>query len=166
MKNKYGYDKTASGWYSINEFGENEYDYGCDECSTNLAYVEMEDEAKTIVDLLNGKDKKINELTKSISKLLIVDAMAVDVENPNENQKKEVIGKLKLKVKEPSYYNCNGLSPLEAFKQGLLSKEEVIGFCKGNVIKYIVRAGKKDDALKDIDKAIDYSEHLVEILKE
>ena len=42
MKDKYMYDKTASGWYSINEFSRNEYDYGCDECATNLAYVEME----------------------------------------------------------------------------------------------------------------------------
>lgn len=165
MKNKYGYDKTASGWYSIDEFGENEYDYGCDECATILAYVEMEDEAETIVNLLNSKDKMIHKLTRSIGKLLIVDAMASDVENPNENQKKEIIGKLKLKnSNEPSYYNCNGLSPLEAFKEGLLSKEEVIGFCKGNVIKYTVRAGKKDDALEDIDKAIDYLENLKEVL--
>lgn len=67
---------------------------------------------------------------------------------------------------EPFYYDCNGLSPLEAFKMGLLSKEELIGFCKGNVIKYTVRAGKKDDALKDIDKAIDYLENLKEIEKD
>ena len=42
---------------------------------------------------------------------------------------------------EPKYYAGNGLSPLEAFKQGLISKEELVGFCKGNVIKYTVRAG-------------------------
>ena len=165
MNNKYGYDKTASGWYSIDEYGYNECNYGCDYCATNLAYVELEEEAETIVNLLNSKDEKIANLTKDISQLLIVDAMTTDYKNPNENQKKEVIGKLKLKVKEPSYYNSNGLSPLEAFKQGLLSEDELIGFCKGNVIKYIVRAGKKDDAVKDIDKAIDYSEHLKEILK-
>ena len=68
--------------------------------------------------------------------------------------------------KEPLYYSKNGLSPLQAFKQGLISKEEVIGFCKGNVIKYIVRAGKKDDSIQDIDKAIDYLNHLKEIVKE
>ena len=36
---------------------------------------------------------------------------------------------------EPDYYSSNGLSPLKAFEQGLISREEYIGFCKGNVIK-------------------------------
>jgi len=65
---------------------------------------------------------------------------------------------------EPEYYAKDGLSPLQAMKQGLISKDEYIGFIKGNVIKYTVRAGKKDDAIKDIDKAIDYLEHLKEAL--
>ncbi len=64
------------------------------------------------------------------------------------------------KLAEPDYYAGNGLSPLEAFKKGLLSREETIGFIKGNVIKYAVRAGKKDNASKDIVKAIDYLTHL------
>ena len=64
------------------------------------------------------------------------------------------------KLAEPDYYAGNGLSPLEAFKKGLLSHEETIGFIKGNVIKYTVRAGKKDNASKDIVKAIDYLTHL------
>lgn len=63
-------------------------------------------------------------------------------------------------MSEPDYYACNGLSPLQAFKQGLLSEEEYIGFLKGNIIKYSVRAGHKEDAVKDIDKAIDYCHHL------
>ena len=64
---------------------------------------------------------------------------------------------------EPDYYASNGVSPLKAYEQGLLSKEEYIGFCKGNVIKYTIRAGKKDDAISDINKAIDYLEHLKKI---
>ena len=64
------------------------------------------------------------------------------------------------RLAEPDYYAGNGLSPLEAFKKGLLSREETIGFIKGNVIKYTVRAGKKDNASKDIVKAIDYLTHL------
>lgn len=59
-------------------------------------------------------------------------------------------------MNEPDYYAKDGLSPLSAMKEGLISKEEYIGFCKGNVIKYTVRCGKKDDAFSDIDKAIDY----------
>ena len=65
-----------------------------------------------------------------------------------------------LNLNEPKYYAGNGLSPLQAFKQGLLSEEEYLGFLKGNIIKYTVRAGHKDDAVRDIDKAIDYCHHL------
>ena len=58
---------------------------------------------------------------------------------------------------EPEYYSKNGLSPLKAFEKGLLSKEQYVGFCKGNVIKYTVRAGEKtSDASSDIKKAIHY----------
>ena len=65
-------------------------------------------------------------------------------------------------MSEPNYYNQNGLSPLEAFKMGLLSDEEFIGFCKGNIIKYVIRAEYKDDVVGDLDKAIDYIEWLRE----
>lgn len=66
-------------------------------------------------------------------------------------------------MNEPEYYAKDGLSPLSAFEKGLISKEEYIGFCKGNIIKYTIRAGKKDDAVSDINKAIDYLEHLKKI---
>lgn len=61
---------------------------------------------------------------------------------------------------EPTYYTENGCSPLTAMKKGLISHEEYIGFIKGNVIKYLVRAGKKDNSIQDIDKAIIYLQYL------
>ena len=64
------------------------------------------------------------------------------------------------RLAEPSYYAGNGLSPLEAFKKGLLSREETIGFIKGNIIKYVTRAGHKHNASEDMVKAIDYCGHL------
>ena len=67
------------------------------------------------------------------------------------------------RLAEPDYYAGNGLSPLEAFKKGLLSREELIGFIKGNIIKYIVRAGHKHNASEDMVKAIDYCRHLKEL---
>lgn len=44
------------------------------------------------------------------------------------------------------------------------SNYDVIDFCKdydlnfnrGNIVKYVVRAGKKDDELQDMRKALDY----------
>lgn len=65
---------------------------------------------------------------------------------------------------QSDYYKSNGLSPMDAFEKGLLSEEEFIGFIKGNVIKYSVRAGKKDDPIRDIDKAIDYLEWLKKVM--
>lgn len=67
---------------------------------------------------------------------------------------------------EPQYYSKNGLSPIKAFEQGLLSEDEYIGFLKGNIIKYTIRAGEKtEDSLMDIIKAIDYLHYLHQALK-
>ena len=67
---------------------------------------------------------------------------------------------------EPKYYNNNGLSPLKAFKKGLLSREEYIGFLKGNIIKYVVRAEYKEDAITDLDKASNYLTYYKELLSQ
>ena len=72
-------------------------------------------------------------------------------------------GKNLERLAEPDYYAGNGLSPLEAFKKGLLSRDELIGFIKGNVIKYTIRAGHKHNASEDIVKAIDYLGHLKQL---
>jgi len=58
---------------------------------------------------------------------------------------------------EPSYYNGNGMSPMEAFSKGLISRDEYVGFVKGNIIKYVVRCEyKNDDPISDLDKAYNY----------
>lgn len=48
----------------------------------------------------------------------------------------------------------------------LLSEEEFIGYCKGNILKYRLRAGKKDDLVKDIKKASIYEGWLAECFDE
>jgi hypothetical protein len=40
-----------------------------------------------------------------------------------------------------------------------------LNFNRGNVVKYVVRAGKKEDEIKDLQKAIDYLNRELEILK-
>lgn len=64
---------------------------------------------------------------------------------------------------EPIYYSSNGMSPLQAFSEGLLSEEEYKGFLKGNIIKYAVRCDKKEDPIKDMEKCIDYCNHLMNL---
>lgn len=58
-------------------------------------------------------------------------------------------------TQQPSYYSQNGFSPIDAFKKGLISQEEFLGF---------IRAGKKEDAVSDIDKAINYLELMKEVI--
>ena len=64
---------------------------------------------------------------------------------------------------EPNYYTMDGLSPIGAFKKGLISTSELVGFCKGNVIKYICRFQSKGSAVEDLRKAKDYINFLLDI---
>lgn len=82
----------------------------------------------------------------------------------NHCERKTESGK-KMKSEEPVYYNSNGLSPNQAFEQGLISNEEFVGFIKGNVIKYVVRCGKKGNPIDDINKAISYLQLLKKIMR-
>lgn len=66
-------------------------------------------------------------------------------------------------VNHPSHYGGKD-NPYEAIK--------VIGawnldFCLGNVVKYVSRAGKKDNnsAIQDLKKALWYLEHEIESMK-
>lgn len=57
-------------------------------------------------------------------------------------------------VKNPSHYGGKN-NPYEVIKVIWAWK---LGFCLGNAVKYIARAGKKDPSkyVEDLEKAIDY----------
>ena len=40
-----------------------------------------------------------------------------------------------------------------------------LDFCLGNVVKYVSRAGRKDNALEDLEKAKFYLEHKIKELR-
>lgn len=40
--------------------------------------------------------------------------------------------------------------------RAILTEEEFKGWCKGNALKYLLRAGKKDDEIQDLAKAVVY----------
>ena len=75
------------------------------------------------------------------------------------------VGLNMIKLNEPDYYAKNGLSPLKAYEQGLLSYEEYKGFLKGNIIKYTVRCDGKGEGSSDMVKCIDYCNHLKELIE-
>lgn len=68
-------------------------------------------------------------------------------------------------INHPPHYG--GDSPYETIKVlgAWLSIEEFKGFCKGNAIKYLSRAGKKGDELEDLQKARWYCDKLIELHK-
>jgi Protein of unknwon function (DUF3310) len=66
-------------------------------------------------------------------------------------------------VTHPAHYNAGKIEVIEFIEdQGLGT-----GFCRGNAIKYLARAGKKDAAkeLEDLEKAAWYLAREIEMLK-
>lgn len=60
-------------------------------------------------------------------------------------------------VNHPTHYCDGGIETID-FIKAKLTENEFVGFCKGNAVKYISRAGKKNpDKLKeDLAKAVFY----------
>lgn len=69
-------------------------------------------------------------------------------------------------VEHPDHYG-GGDNPYEVIKvlKAWMSREELIGFCKGNAIKYISRAGKKEGQPfeRDMAKARWYLDYIEKI---
>ena len=66
-------------------------------------------------------------------------------------------------VKAPSHYMIGGVETKEIIKI-MLTKEEFIGYCKGNIIKYRERAQFKGNTEQDYAKAVEYMNWLEEVL--
>jgi len=61
------------------------------------------------------------------------------------------------------HYQAMKIQPWEVMET-VLTRDEFIGFLKGNVIKYSMRQGRKPDALDDAEKAHHYRQKLMELL--
>lgn len=57
-------------------------------------------------------------------------------------------------VNHPSHYCTaeNGIECIDAI-EAALDPDEFAGFCRGNAIKYLWRAGRKGDVVEDLKKA-------------
>lgn len=60
-------------------------------------------------------------------------------------------------VNHPSHYNTGQIEVIEVIDDWQL------GFCLGNVVKYVARAGHKGDRLEDLKKAAWYLNHEIEL---
>ena len=70
------------------------------------------------------------------------------------------------KVKNPNSKHYELWQDLEAIDiiKNTLTKDEYIGFLKGNILKYQLRLGKKDNVEKEMEKIKDYQNELNMIL--
>lgn len=63
----------------------------------------------------------------------------------------------------PDYYKSDGVETID-YLHAFLTEDEFNGFCKGNIIKYVSRANRKN-GLEDIRKARDYISYLITSMK-
>lgn len=67
-------------------------------------------------------------------------------------------------VDSPDHYIKGGIETIDYLKAKMF-KDEFKGFLKGNCLKYISRAGNKDDELQDYEKAKWYLDKLINEMK-
>lgn len=60
-------------------------------------------------------------------------------------------------VNSPAHYTSGKIEAIDSIESSL-SHEEFKGYCKGNILKYGLRAGKKIYVVKEKDGEIDYEE--------
>jgi len=67
-------------------------------------------------------------------------------------------------VNKPPHYNQGSVECIDAM-ESMLSKEEFIGFLRGNSFKYRWRYQHKDNPIKDLFKAEWYEKRLLTLLQ-
>lgn len=79
----------------------------------------------------------------------------------NDREATFTIDEDKSKVKHPKHYGGKD-NPYEAIK---VIEAWGVGFNLGNTLKYISRAGKKDNIIQDLEKALFYLDREIQNLK-
>jgi len=86
----------------------------------------------------------------------------IDEDEPKKVKKEKKVNKGKNEmVNHPSHYG-GGNNPYEAIK---VIEAWDLGFCLGNTVKYISRAGKKDETIQELEKALWYLEREIKNIK-
>lgn len=80
----------------------------------------------------------------------------------NECAKEAKKGEQEDNVNHPKHYNIGDIEVIEYIKDKL-TKEEYIGYCMGNVIKYVSRY-KHKNGKEDLNKAMVYLSWAIEVM--
>lgn len=97
--------------------------------------------------------------TAHINRPLYAPTSEIEAINKRIQDQAELINKQSDSVQHPKHYT-DGLLGIEAIAliASTLTVTEFKGYCLGNVLKYRLRAGKKESALEDLQKAQKYNE--------
>lgn len=98
--------------------------------------------------VMMGKDDKSNLTDEQMSRLVF------NATKPKIRMQRSIDD-----VNQPPHYKIGGIETIDMIK-AKLTPEEFRGYLKGNVVKYLTRAGYKDDAGKDVDKMVWYATKL------
>lgn len=96
---------------------------------------------------------KMNDLSAETSYLKLPDLC-------EEFSPGDSVGLLGSPVDHPAHYNNGSIECIDGIKAAL-TKEEYIGFLKGNVLKYLWRCGSKGKLTEDLKKGRWYLERLI-----
>lgn len=66
-------------------------------------------------------------------------------------------------AKEAMHYQVGRIQPIELM-QDVMTPEQLKGFLRGNIMKYALRLGHKDDEVKEAEKIKAYASMLVDLL--
>lgn len=66
----------------------------------------------------------------------------------------------------PTHYTPNGSIDVWGALRELMPPEEYEGYLKGNIVKYTIRAGRKDDKIEDIEKMLNYGKEWLRFTQE
>ena len=112
---------------------------------------------------INGDFKKGYTYKTSKKGYLILNGREIlEIYNP-ENWKDTFLflhDNKKETVNHPDHYKGNNFEVID------IIHDYGLGFDLGNAVKYILRAGKKDDAVQDFKKAIWYIEHHIKVIQD
>jgi len=61
----------------------------------------------------------------------------------------------------PDHYKKGGIETID-YLESKLPLEEFLGYCRGNMLKYLSRLGHKDEAAQEMAKAVWYGQRWLE----
>lgn len=88
-----------------------------------------------------------------------VDGLEMMLYNNDTKQLAEILTTKKTKPTKPKHYQTNTIDVID------FCSAYNLNFNRGNVVKYVCRAGRKDNELEDLEKALDYIKREIQTIK-